>query len=356
MKKTVIILGAGASADYGYPLWSQLKQQICEMNPAEIPKKIEFSNSGAEQAHKDAFIEFKDQLNQSPEATLDQIIYRMDKPKSKHLQPTGRYMINFFGYLLARVESQQKKKGWVTDFQEMLVDYLATRSGDLSLSPNKLENLTVVSLNYDRVFEHNISSGFYEKLIQHPSYEPKDLSFSINFSRQNRLSVLKPHGSLANLKNDDSRHLGGMNHDLLIDLKASLGLRGTGSNFSIPYGSQTVIDPKVVESMGQKIFVLDEQTEQDYSLANRALNEAQQVICLGLSPAGIIQSKLVFNDNQNVYLSNKGQELVEIRQHKTAAKFVPLGTDTVRLDSRDFPQQLRKLILEDPVAGCNSSI
>ena len=196
MKKTVIILGAGASADYGFPLWSGLKQQMLDLDlDKELSETLNLLPEEVE-AHKTAFGEFQQHLTREPDATLDRIAFLIDQPKSKHLRPTGHYLINLAGYLLSKIECKKQDGNWVSEFQTVLLDYLASQSAQFGPEHNHLQNLTVISLNYDRVFERFVSSGFFKRLIEHSDYDPPSLGFSINFSRNNKLSVLKPHGCL----------------------------------------------------------------------------------------------------------------------------------------------------------------
>jgi len=41
MEKTVLILGAGASYDYGYPLWGQLRKKLINLDVKKFLSKID---------------------------------------------------------------------------------------------------------------------------------------------------------------------------------------------------------------------------------------------------------------------------------------------------------------------------
>lgn len=124
MKNTVLILGAGASVDYGYPLWSELKEQMRHFDIEAILKDgLQLDHKNIDQ-HRTAYEEFRGILESQPNATLDSIAAAIDKPKTKHLNPTGYLLINLAGYLLAQVEMKGKDGRWVTEFQKLLVDRL----------------------------------------------------------------------------------------------------------------------------------------------------------------------------------------------------------------------------------------
>ncbi|UWR51654.1 hypothetical protein [Phaeobacter inhibens] len=346
MKKTVIILGAGASADYGFPLWAGLKQQMLDLDlDKELSETLNLRPEEVE-AHKTAFGEFQQHLTREPDATLDRIAFLIDQPKSKHLRPTGHYLINLAGYLLSKIECEKQDGKWVSEFQTVLLDYLASQSAQFEAEQNHLQNLTVISLNYDRVFERFVSNGFFKRLIEHSEYDPPSLAFSINFSRNNRLSVLKPHGYISGLAYDNGVSHVGMNNDLVIVGGHTQGIRHPGNDLAIGYGEHQLLCREAFLRMGRHMYVVDERDVSDYQAANQALMNAEQVFCLGLSPAGLCQSSFAFKESQKVYLSNKGEEVSGIAACKGPADFESLGTRSERMNSSDFPAKFKSLTFD----------
>ncbi len=322
--------------DYGYPLWSELKEQMLNFDiEAVLKDDLQLDHKDLDQ-HRTAYAEFRRILESEPNATLDSIAAFIDKPKTKHLAPTGHLLINLAGYLLAQVERKGEDGKWVTEFQKLLVDLLAQGSSRNPAETNHLANLSVISLNYDRVFEHYISRDFYRALLDHAEYEPPDLRFSISLSRENQLSVMKPHGYITALANQNSTNHVGMLPDLMITGNNTLGLRYPGNDHSIAYQDPRICEKEAFLRMGRHMYVVDERDSNDYSAANDAVSCAEQVFCLGLSPAGICQSKIVFREDQAVYLSNKGSEIPEIEESKGPADFETLGSDSKRLCAIDF--------------------
>ena len=223
-------------------------------------------------------------------------------------------------------------------------DRLAKGSSCEPAETNHLAHLTVISLNYDRVFEHYISRNFYRVLLGHDEYNPPDLRFSVSFSRANQLSVIKPHGYISALATQNSVDHVGMHLDLAITGNYTKGLRHPGNDHSIAYQGSKICEKEAFLRMGRHMYVVDERNSNDYSAANDVISRAEQVFCLGLSPTGICQSKILFRKDQVVYLSNKGSEIPEIERSKGPADFKTLGSDSKRLCAIDFVEKLKSYL------------
>lgn len=344
MKKTVLILGAGASYDYGYPLWDGLKEQMIQFNIGRVLKdELNLPEDNVD-AHRNAHNEFIEYVGKYPDATLDSIVYEIDKDKSKHLNPTGHLLINIAGYILAQYELVGKDGGWVTALQDILVDYMAEQSNHSQPNTNMLSNLTVVSLNYDRVFEYYITNDFYVKLLDNQGYSPSGLRYSIEYASNNQLELYKPHGFICMLQNKNDVKRAGMNIDLNISGANTHGIRYPGSYTVIPYGDKRITSKDTFLKMGRYMYVVDERDESDYRNANQAVKNADIVICLGLSSDGICQSSLHFQNEQQVYLSNKKDDLSKIDDCKPGPNYQTIENDGKRLDASAFPGKFKEIV------------
>jgi hypothetical protein len=351
MKKTVLILGAGASVDYGYPTWVQLRQQMLELDIEHfLASEVKINYRGDTglnptdiAAHKEAHDEFCRFTKSNPDSTLDQIIYRIDQPKEKHLNPSGNLLINIAGLLLAKVELEKKDAGWVTNFQEVLVEYLVAKMDPSRPDQNLLRNLSVISLNYDRVFKHFIAHDFYKKIVDRPSYNLPSAGSAITFSRNNRIKVFNPHGYICRLNNQNSSSRVGMNRDLAVDDGNFQGTRYPGNDSLIAYGDPRIAGKDSFLRMGRYMYVVDERGADDYRESNEVLRRAEVVICLGLSHAGISQSSFDFANVKTIYLSNKESDIAAISRQTPGPKYVSLGVGGARLDASDFPDRFKRL-------------
>lgn len=345
MKNTVLILGAGASADYGYPLWGALRQQMLNLDIDNFLATVDQLNQTEIAKHKKAYEEFRNFAISNPSDTLDRIIYRIDQPKYKHQNPTGHLIINIAGLLLAKVEREKKDGEWVTKFQNILVDHLITKNDPNKPDQNLLSNLTVVSLNYDRVFEHFISHDFYTKMIDHQSYNLPDSGYASALSQRNQLSVFKPHGYICQLRSQNDLSKVGMNRDLLLVSTHTTGTRYPGNERSVEYGNDQIKTRDIFLRMGRHMYVVDERGANDYRMANNLLRNAEIVFCLGLSDAGISQSSFDFTNVKKIFLSNKASDIVAIKKHKPGPNYISLGIADARLNASDFPDQFKKICL-----------
>jgi len=345
MKKTVLILGAGASADYGYPLWGPLREQMLDLDIETFLINEVGLDEAETAAHKAVYEEFLDFAASHPAFTLDQIIHRIDLPKAKHLNPTGHLLVNIAGYLLAEIEIAKRDAGWVTEFQELLVEYLISNADSSNPSQNLLSDFSVVSLNYDRVFEHYISHDFYKKMVAHPAYNIPSAGMAITFSRGNQLQVYKPHGYICHLGNQNSVSKVGMNRDLILTNTNAKGTRYPGNDQNVTYGDSRITGSDIFLRMGRHMYVVDERGVDDYRAPNTLLNNAEVVICLGLSHAGISQSALDFSTVKKVYISNKEEDIDLIKKEKPGPSYVSMGSDGARLNASEFSEKFNTICL-----------
>lgn len=348
MRKTVLVLGAGASADFDIPLWGELRQQLSDLNVNELTDELELTED-EKSTHLKAFEEYLTWARSEPNFTLDRIIYEIDKPKEKHMNPTGHLVINIVGYLLAQLEQNISTGKWVTEFQDHLVDLVAKGVSSMPSSQaiDLLENFTVVSLNYDRIFEHFMTTGFFEKLVAHSTYQPSDLKQSKELATKTELKLYRPHGYICSLPNAHHNRGVGMGTGLGVTVSDAQGIRHPGNDTAVPFGDQNLLKKTNFLRMGKHMYVVNERGNTDYANANGALARATDIFCLGLSPDGIIQSSLVFNNNQNVYLSNKASDLSEISAKKGEANYITMNSDGSRLDAGDFTKRFAELSVEN---------
>lgn len=347
MNKTVLIIGAGASADFGYPLWGALKQQLSNLNVDDFLNRIDGLSSDDIDTHKVAFEEYLALSQTHSRYTLDRIIYEIDRPKEKHLKPTGHLVINIVGYLLAQQEQKDIEGLWVSELQNILVDFVARESGRMQNDHaiDFLENLTVISLNYDRVFEHFIAENFYEKLVAHETYQPKDLPQSVQLSQKTELKIYRPHGHICALPNEHHHRRVGMNENLGISRGGESGIRHPGTDFAFSYGDPNLLQKENFLRMGRYMYVVNERGETDYAGANGALGSAEAIFCLGLSSDGICQSSLNFRTGQKVYLSNEAKDVSAIAKSKPGPDYETLSKEDSRLDTNDFPAKFQEIVL-----------
>ena len=150
-KKTVFVLGAGASEPYGFPSGERLTDQICrELRnpgaPAPLAKFI-IGTKFSESAVRD----FADRLDKAGRLSIDEFLQGHPKDKDLAKLAIARVLVPLENDTLinprAPLPAGQIDRRWYRDFFDRL---LTSSSGRCSIKAN---NLSVVTFNLDRSFE-----------------------------------------------------------------------------------------------------------------------------------------------------------------------------------------------------------
>lgn len=153
-RKTVLVLGAGASYAYGFPLGVELKDRIYSLVNSGYAERLGCSKEEAE--------EFSLALARTPVYSIDAFLER--RPEFINigkkfiafcLLPHEKTKVLFEDIIIKRIHSRQSKNTLpVEDWYQYLFNLLGN-------SPDQfLKNqLVVVTFNYDRSLEHYIFEG-----------------------------------------------------------------------------------------------------------------------------------------------------------------------------------------------------
>lgn len=217
---TVMVLGAGASKPYGFPLGSELKSQI-----------INTSDHMAEERNVDpALVKgFKDALRYGDYGTIDYFLER----KKKYRELGAYYIVS----VIARGEDHRNlfpQRDLYADIFHML-----DPEGD---SPNILP-LSIVTLNYDRSLEHF--------LLHNTEYNCADRSVPTAHKKIAQLPIIHAHGSLGDLNTTPYGSVG-----------------KTSASLDQPAKSIKIISDKLEDAP-------------DYQRAQHAIAEAYNILFLG---------------------------------------------------------------------------
>lgn len=265
-KRTVFILGAGASCPYGYPSGANLRERICLFEDQIKPKGLgEAVNSDTD---LNGFIK---QFEKSSTKSIDLFMARNPK-----LAPIGKILIAFeifeaeFSSLFReRAEWAQfrlRMPGYVTgrakfigskDFQgsiwyEYLFDRLTSGLATKDILPDFSNgNLSFITFNYDRSLEYFL----YESLRNSFSEVPE--SQIVQCLQQ--LKIIHIYGLIAPLKWQDETN----GIDYKPQITAAL-LKDTSSNI---------------------ITIYEQQDNPELSEAKTLINQAEQIFFLGFGYA-----------------------------------------------------------------------
>ena len=237
-RRTVFVLGAGASIPYGFPSGEDLLQEARRLSPKEIHEHLCIESTDPIQPLYDALVRTHD-------ASLDSILdLRTD------LRDAGKRLI---ASLLLQREFNSTKH-----YPNRSDDWITLLFGELTAGTRSLdefvENQVVfVTFNYDRLLEHRILGA----LMCH--YDPNERAC---VDAMQKIKIIHLHGQLARLPGfDDPNHV-------------------------IPFGPSPGLRQEFCENINRaihRILVVHEAQPQtiEFRLARSELNAAEKIVFLG---------------------------------------------------------------------------
>jgi len=281
---TVFVLGAGASKDYGFPLWEGLK---CRM--LELCKDDDFLRNN----ERDAAKYWLGKLTSGGIQSVDNISAEADDPANLLFR-------RLVGEILIKCESEHKKNhqaGWIEKLCNKLLA-LPKLGGDREL----IENLGFINLNYDRSFANLYQQYYIEPFLKSFTRQREAKNFWSD-SAQSFRRVLHPHGALGLLP--------GFPPDKKITIGAHT-IHNPREHVSVPYGDPIAFkerfwgkEPKIyaVDELGINRYQRD--LGPTYCEANRLLGKAGNVVIIGVSLDGWTQSHLKVSSSSRILTTGK---------------------------------------------------
>ena len=224
-KRTVFILGAGASNPYGLPLGVELKNKmlgnLSSRDCRQILIKRGFETSIVE--------DFFESLSGTYHPTID--IFLEKKTKFRAL---GSYLIAYTLLPMELHNSLFPQKDWYGHLYNVI---------NFEHELPHTDKITFVSLNYDRSLEHFLTKNIH--------YNCQDDAVQNAQSKLKRIKIIHAHGSL-------------------------------GPYPQIPYGAgRTVVDVLRTAADGIRIVSDRLQDSEDFKNAQYAINEASNIVFIG---------------------------------------------------------------------------
>lgn len=288
--KTVLVLGAGASKDYGFPLWGELKSEL-------INTFLDKANpllSDSEQAQW--WVETLEKME--PNDTIDRIAATVDGKKFDLWRTAVAFVIAKY----EKRDNESTINGWIEVFLGKFLDVLFQKYPNTQELNQIANNLSIVTLNYDRLFEKRFLlpclEHFKKRLIQPREFEKRYTETLASIGR-----VQHPHGFIGSFK-----EIGHSGHTYFNKNKGLV----------CEYGDVNRILNGLQKDQIPFVFPVDDLQDADnpsYKRANTHLLTAKHCICVGLSPEGIEGSLLNFSNLEKVYYSGR------IKVHEN---FIPL--------------------------------
>jgi hypothetical protein len=226
-ESTVLVLGAGASKPYGFPIGNEVKGRIRDcLNDSQI--KANLISLGFQTQLLD---EFKEILRYGAHSTIDTLL-----EKKTHFRELGSYLIASTIMPQEMHDNLFPQRDWYGELFNAL-DFENDKEPDTRF-------LSVVTLNYDRSFEHflnkNIGYNCHNKYLE-----------SAHKKREN-IVVVHAHGSL-------------------------------GEYPSVPYGLN-INDANTLRKAAESIKIVSDRLEDspDFQRAQDVIANANNIIFLGI--------------------------------------------------------------------------
>lgn len=282
---TVLILGAGASAEFGFPTGDKLRNEIIDKlhfkkyTQAEIDKgkgayrsdlvnKLIATTGASEEVLKN----FRTDFNESSQPTIDDFLIKNNK-----YMEIGKISIAYFilGYEKHDELYRNNAKHWL---KELWVQYLNRNvNSPQDFGENKL---SIITFNYDRSVEHFLHNSLKK------SFDLSDNNAAVTV---NKIPVIHVHGQLGFLRWQDP--------DTTVEFGASND------------------DIAILKTCAESISIINEQNDSFlyYGVANEHILNAKNIYFLGFGYHEQNMKNLNLNNliNRNRILVGTGYELEE---------------------------------------------
>jgi hypothetical protein len=196
-KRTVFVLGAGASCPYGYPSGAQLRKQIClEKDDYREYLNTYYRYPDDAKSHEpwERFEAFADKFLKSDTESIDLFMAR-----NRDLTPAGKYIIAFEMFAAERESHFREQAVEGQDWYSYLFRHLAkgvVSEGELSELP--WEMVAFITFNYDRSLEHFLYEGV--------RYSFTNLPVHRLFPLLKRITITHVYGQIAPLEWQNPAH------------------------------------------------------------------------------------------------------------------------------------------------------
>lgn len=272
---TYIVLGAGASKAYGFPLWEELKNCVLGMLQKELTTSEDKDRLKVCERWHELIVE-NDLLPKEQQKTIDHII---EENSINRVQ--RQIVLNIMKRVLADCEKKDKNStstGWVEELVQLYVALLNEKKkigdGDVFTI---LANTRVVTLNYERCFEEHFYNPLY-RFLCYSEFEDRNFIMSFKSELQSKFFYTRhPHGAIGagSLEKIEG---GTIDRVQCVSKVRSGGYKSNVGAFT-PYG-QISFDVDLD-------LVGDDPLDENYSEINENIEESSNCVVMGLSGIGL---------------------------------------------------------------------
>ena len=240
-EETVFILGAGASMPFGFPAGSDLISKICEFFRKEIESpKLILRNSSSNPFTVELAESFVTKLSPTTNVSIDEFL--RNRPDFWSIGKIGIAAV-LLGCEDPDIATRVDNNWYSILFREL-------RKG-ASTFKDVLENkLTIITYNYDRLFEYLLITYLRD------SYDLTNSDCSLIFSPESsKIQIIHLHGKVGDLENSSSPYLSGYGTKLSSNkiLRASSQIKIVHENFE---KNQSFIKTRATLNQAKRIYFL----------------------------------------------------------------------------------------------------
>lgn len=261
-KKTVFIIGAGASISYGFPSGKQLKNNILNMSIVEAEAELEHVINVRRGGLYKQFIE---ELRDSESQSID--TFWEHKKENEDYQTIGKLLIGL-EILKCEYEHENNRKSRKQEIRPD--DWCQYFIGKLMPHFEKLEKeqVTFLTFNYDRSLEYQLYKALKAR---------NGLSEQETFKKLSKMPIIHLHGSIGEL--DHASY--SADYIPYAEFKMNSGpfKRKTSENSTVDeprsdFYNRVISNIKIVHEDGI-------QDSKEFKEAHGAINSSKQVVLLG---------------------------------------------------------------------------
>jgi len=185
---TVLILGAGASVDFGYPTGKTLRKEIIKyLGNVQVIDKLASEAQLGPETEKTFIKEFRDELESKHPSSIDQ--YLAGRVQGER---------DLAKKVIARILFECEEKCDIFDIEFNWLDLLyKTMMQGVTAKSFSLNKLTVITFNYDRVLQHYL----FERLAASVTPQEENLIKS----HLQSIPIYHIHGRIGKLPWEDSK-------------------------------------------------------------------------------------------------------------------------------------------------------
>lgn len=271
---TVVILGAGASKDYGFPLWDELKEMMLKAFSSGTLLGNSYKSHLGAQYWLDA-LKLDESLTNSKKRSVDELAY---DAHNEGLELFQMFILNEFLKLEAE-DRVSNRFGWIEKLADKYIELIKTNQGDSNSLKQLMENFRVISFNYERSFAWRFNNRVNAEISN--IFPNRIRSIPLQNIKRNFNRIFHPHGCVGMFPKTQEISDSYISIDSKIHTTKILLTRSYGES------DETITDVNHLDSILPVDLIPFGSGSDTYDRANTFMTAETNVILIGMSDIGI---------------------------------------------------------------------